>query len=58
MCQGDSTNVTHTVGTLVWIADKAETWIKGKVEKVVGDKISVKTENNEVKEVKPEDAPL
>ena len=51
-------SMTHTVGTLVWVADKVETWIKGEVVQAMGDKIQVKTEDGQLVEAKPDDCPL
>ena len=48
----------HTAGSLVWVQDTAEGWVKGVVEKVVQDKLQVKTANGSVQTCKPEDTPL
>lgn len=49
----------HTSGSLVWVQDATEGWVKGVVEKVLPDhKLQVKTASGTVLNCKPEDAPL
>ena len=48
----------HTSGSLVWVHDAADGWVKGTVEKVDGKKLLVRTEKGSVASFAPEDCPL
>ncbi|KAK9815009.1 hypothetical protein WJX73_004719 [Symbiochloris irregularis] len=48
----------HTTGSLVWVQDSAEGWVKGVVQKVSKDGLQVKTQSGSVVSCKGEDAPL
>ena len=48
----------HTAGSLVWVQDQAEGWVKGVVQRVVGDKLEIKAESGTQLTSRPEDAPL
>ena len=48
----------HTAGSLVWVLDQRQGWIKGTVLKVEGAQLRVRTEEGQVGLYKPEDCPL
>ena len=48
----------HTAGSLVWVHDQQQGWIKGGVQKVEGGKLRVRTEKGDVGLYQPEDCPL
>jgi hypothetical protein len=48
----------HTAGSLVWVHDQQQGWIKGDVQKVEGGKLRVRTEKGDVGLYQPEDCPL
>jgi hypothetical protein len=50
---------SHTQGSLVWVADAAESWVQAEVTKVeVGLLTVVTTEGEKTVKCKPEDAPI
>ena len=49
---------THTKGSLVWVKDATEGWVKGVVQQVRADGVDVKVESGATCTCKPEDAPL
>ena len=49
---------THTKGSLVWVKDATEGWVKGVVQQVRADGVDVKVESGATSTHKPEDAPL
>lgn len=48
----------HTQGTKVWLSDPQQGWIQGDVLKVDKDLLHVKTEQGDVKQLKPQECPL
>lgn len=48
----------HTTGTLVWVHDPQEGWVKGEVMKMEGKKLKIRTEQGNVAVYLPEDCPL
>lgn len=48
----------HTAGSLVWVQDANQTWVKAVVERVAADKLEVKTSDGNIVACKPQDAPL
>ena len=48
----------HTAGTLVWVNDPQDGWIKGEVLKMEDKKLKVRTEKGAVGLYIPEDCPL
>ena len=48
----------HTAGSLVWVHDQQQGWIKGEVLKVEAGKLKVRTEKGAVEAFLPEDCPL
>ena len=48
----------HTTGSLVWVQDAGEGWVKGVVNKVLQSTLEVKTDSGALVTCKPQDAPL
>ena len=48
----------HTAGSLVWVQDPQQGWIKGDVLKVEAGKLKVRTEKGAVEVFLPEGCPL
>lgn len=49
---------THTRGSLVWVKDATEGWVKGVVQQVRPESVDVKVESGTITTCKSEDAPL
>lgn len=58
LAPGGTVAESHTQGSLVWVADAAESWVKAEVKKVEDGVVTVTTEAGKTVKCSPEDCPI